>query len=467
VENVAGEVAKGSADEILHHPLHIVESAAIGVGVGVAAVGLAAVAPEAAAVVGLAGAAYAADQFLSHVGDWTHDAKVVANPQAYSQTEVAAAKQGAENFGAGATDVAAGVAGGIAGGYLGTAIKTALVAPVADLPPETPPNDDAPPQDDSTPNGPKPKSSVQHAHAQQGNVANVTGQINDPSHAINGAIPIDHSHAVGAILTGNSPDGSDGDVGASLFPGEARPLTDVKSAAAADVPPADAVPVPPKDSALPATPAKDATVTGASDADADTAAAARAEAAAREAAAKEALVKESVAKNQGIFADANANSDGGVLVAQKQDYNVMFRQITEPTKIATLENPNGEDVQPGHWIATRLNADGSPNIERGMVNQWPVTEKTILKSYKASPDDLTQSQFIAGTKTDGPPVHMVQLKEPIVVNTSWGQITGRPGDWLTNYDYDSATQTAGKDYAVVSSTSFGQTYEPVAPKVSS
>jgi hypothetical protein len=218
---------------------------------------------------------------------------------------------------------------------------------------------------------------------------------------------------------------------------------------------------------LPATPAKDATVTGASDADADTAAAARAEAAAREAAAKEALVKESVAKNQGIFADANANSDGGVLVAQKQDYNVMFRQITEPTKIATLENPNGEDVQPGHWIATRLNADGSPNIERGMVNQWPVTEKTILKSYKASPDDLTQSQFIAGTKTDGPPVHMVQLKEPIVVNTSWGQITGRPGDWLTNYDYDSATQTAGKDYAVVSSTSFGQTYEPVAPKVSS
>jgi hypothetical protein len=33
------------------------------------------------------------------------------------------------------------------------------------------------------------------------------------------------------------------------------------------------------------------------------------------------------------------------------------------------------------------------------------------------------------------------------------------GDWLANYDYNLATKTPGTDFAVISNTSFGQTYK--------
>jgi hypothetical protein len=134
--------------------------------------------------------------------------------------------------------------------------------------------------------------------------------------------------------------------------------------------------------------------------------------------------------------------------------------------IPTLENPAGANVEPGQWIATRLNPDGTPNMERGMVNQWTVTDKTILKTYKTTPEELsTAAKFIAGTKTDAPPVHMVQLTQPITINTSWGPMSGNANDYLANYDYDPVTGQPGQNYAIVTNSSYGQTYQPVAGKV--
>jgi hypothetical protein len=107
-------------------------------------------------------------------------------------------------------------------------------------------------------------------------------------------------------------------------------------------------------------------------------------------------------------------------------------------------------------------------MERGMVNQWSVTDKTILKTYQTTPDELsTASKFIAATKTDAPPVNMVKLTQPITIQTSWGPMNGLPNDYLANYDYDPLTGQPGQNYAIVTNSSYSQTYQPVPPKVAS
>jgi hypothetical protein len=457
IENVAGVVWNGAKDEVENHPLHLVESAAIGLGIGAAAVGVAAVSPFLATGAAVLGGAYAGYQVLSHLGQWGHEAAVVANPEAYSPSEVGAAKQGAENFGAGATDVAAGVLGGIAGGWLGSAVKSAIVSRMAGselIPPTTPDTDAPPPAQDDAPNA------ANHAHAQQPNIAQAV-DINH-THAVNGALPIDHTHVVGGLLQGNPGDGSDG-TGIALQGGDPQPVGDAPQAPevapkAADVSPGTAA-------AKGDVPPAAATTDAQAQIDAD-AAKAEAEVAAKAAAARQ--VEESVARTQSLFKQATSADGDGIIPSTKQDYNVMFQKVLEPTKIPTLENPAGADVQPGQWIATRLNADGTPNMERGMVNQWSVTDKTILKTYQTTPDELsTASKFIAATKTDAPPVNMVKLTQPITIQTSWGPMNGLPNDYLANYDYDPLTGQPGQNYAIVTNSSYSQTYQPVPPKVAS
>jgi hypothetical protein len=178
-------------------------------------------------------------------------------------------------------------------------------------------------------------------------------------------------------------------------------------------------------------------------------------------------VQQSIRTNQGVF--QSAHSDNSVLTVRKQDYNVMFKKVTEPTQITTLESKAagsaGEQLQPGQWIATRLDAAGKPVIEDGITNQWAVTEKAMLKAYKIDPQELQgTSKLIAATKTDGPAVHMVPLDRDLTIRTSWGQMSGKAGDYLTNYDFNPVTGQAGQDFAIVTKTSFKQTYEAIANK---
>lgn len=173
--------------------------------------------------------------------------------------------------------------------------------------------------------------------------------------------------------------------------------------------------------------------------------------------AAELTVEQSVAKSQAVFNDSN------VVPAQKQLYEVKFRKVTNPNgeSVPTLENPGGETVQQGHWVAQRLDANGQPVIERGQVNQWPIsTDAKVAKTYNVDPATLaTQTEFVAPTRVDAPPVHVVQLTEPIKIQTKWGAMDGKPGDWLANYDFNAATNTPGSDYAIISGTSFEQTYK--------
>lgn len=299
------------------------------------------------------------------------------------------------------------------------------------------------------------------AQAHQG-LQDVGAGAVDVAAGVGGAVA--GSYATGAIVGAfkGAPSVNDGAPDTSQPPadGPAQPA-EVKPAPAAAAQPADAQPVQPAAAqpadAQPAQPAagqpSDAQPAPAQPNDAQPAAAMTPE---------EQALANSIKSNQGLF--ANAGADNPVIAATKQDYNVSFTKVTEPTQVQTLESLKTgvpQAAQPGEWIATRLNPDGTPNMENGIPNSWPVTDKTILKTYQATPETLQNNAFVAATRTDAPPVHMVQLTEPTTIMTKWGPMSGDTGSYLANYDYDTATGTPGDNYAIVTKASFDATYQKV------
>jgi len=136
IGNVGKELFKGVADEVVHHPLKLAfqaaTGAALGLTLGFASPGLL----IGAAAIGVAAAVYMG---ITHMRAMIHDTKVVANPDAYSASEVAQARQCVQKFGASALDttvqVVAGAGGGLGAGLLkgvwnGSA-ATAATAPEA------------------------------------------------------------------------------------------------------------------------------------------------------------------------------------------------------------------------------------------------------------------------------------------------------------------------------------------------
>ncbi len=112
---VIEDLGLGAYKELTEHTGRVVENAAIGLGIGVAATLLA---PEIAAVAGAAALVYGGYELATHVGGWVHDAKVVADPSVYSKKDVAAAQADLQGVGAGGTDLLAGAAGGVLGSRL-------------------------------------------------------------------------------------------------------------------------------------------------------------------------------------------------------------------------------------------------------------------------------------------------------------------------------------------------------------
>ncbi|HEY9777737.1 MAG TPA: hypothetical protein V6C81_28515 [Planktothrix sp.] len=163
---------------------------------------------------------------------------------------------------------------------------------------------------------------------------------------------------------------------------------------------------------------------------------------------------------------SQGDSDNLVPSVKRTDYSVSFRPSTAGQPVPTIESvkagTDGQMPNPGDWIATRLNADGTPNLEDGVVNQWPISVKSIVSKYNGvDADSFTGSDVVTGTpKPSAAPVHMFQLPTDTSIQTSRGVLSGHAGDWLANYDYDAATNTPGSDYAIVSKPSYDATYRP-------
>jgi hypothetical protein len=432
---VASDLFTGAKNEFSQHLGQVVESGAIGLAIGAAAttvadgvVAVAAVAgvtlaaPEVLVGAAVIGAAYGGYELYEHAGGWMHDASVVANPQDHSAADVANAHTGLQDVGGGAVLVGVGIGGAYAGGYISSALASAGAGAGAETPGVG--------ADTSGEAPARGASYLDGSNDAPPTPAKIVATAAVPGKAT-------------AVLPADAPAAPAKIAATSAIPGQtaASPEGDTTSDAPAVAAPAASNPE--GDAATKAPPSSDA------------------QPAAAEMTPDQQAIADSIKANQAKF--TAAGEDNSIITAGKQDYEVRFQKVTEPTQVQTLEGlktGTTETAQPGQWIATRLNPDGSPNIENGIENKWPIDSKVVLKSYNATPEDLQNSELVASTKTGGPPVHMVQLTEPLTIRTSWGgQTSGEAGDYLVNYNY--ANGQPGDDFNILTAASFTQTYQEV------
>ena len=160
VGNVLGEVGKGAADELFHHPDELLATANRAALDGLALGGLATLAiaagvvsaPEIAIVGAAIAVAYLGNEALTAFENRDkimHNADVVADPDAHSAKELKQARQYVENVGANAINQGVSLIAGASGGYtasigvryaLSPAAAGATVVEYEDAPPVAKPN---------------------------------------------------------------------------------------------------------------------------------------------------------------------------------------------------------------------------------------------------------------------------------------------------------------------------------------
>lgn len=121
------------------------------------------------------------------------------------------------------------------------------------------------------------------------------------------------------------------------------------------------------------------------------------------------------------------------------------------TTAETREGAEGVSFLPGDAIMTGT---------RGEC--WPIEREKFEKTYSPVPGAAhgTDGSFF---KSAGP-VLAVQLAVPFSISASWGELSGKPGDWLVQYD------DAGKSFGIVDRGIFQETYnklgttEPQLPR---
>lgn len=123
---VASEFLTGAGDALT--VTRVATGVAIGAAVGLAAIGIASASVAAAAVIGAGALAYGAYSFVSALPGWFRDAKIVANPNQYTQAEVSRARSGIRSIGAGTVDLAAGAIGAPIGSITANALRPAATS---------------------------------------------------------------------------------------------------------------------------------------------------------------------------------------------------------------------------------------------------------------------------------------------------------------------------------------------------
>jgi len=416
--DIAKDLGEGAYKEVTEHPLQVAETAVVGAAIGAAAVTFAPV----AVVAGAAGAIGAGYMLVKNGANWVHDAKVVGDSSDYSQSEVNQAHAGLQGLGGTGALMAAGMVGFGVGGYAASAVAASAEAGAASAGAD---------------------SGSAGASSTEGSALNA-GSLDHP------ATPPAGADALNGAPHTDTPS----------LPGDGTRPVDAPATAAGPATAADSAlkPVEPAGTSETAATTGDAAKPAAIDGKATDAVAKAAEVSPEDALAN------SIKANQEVFTNANQEGGSGVIESTKQLYDVRFQKVTDPAgqKLVTLENRDGIVVPQGSYIATRLDASGNPDIEDGITNSWSMGASKIAKTYVVDPKVLADSDnFVAPTNVDGPSVHMVKMDKPFDIVTPWGQMSGKAGDYLSNYDYDAATGTPGKDYAIVTARSYSQTYQPV------
>ncbi|MFO1002342.1 MAG: PGDYG domain-containing protein [Planctomycetaceae bacterium] len=113
----------------------------------------------------------------------------------------------------------------------------------------------------------------------------------------------------------------------------------------------------------------------------------------------------------------------------------------------TLEGE--EQVEAGHYLCRG---------EEGDI--WPQTEKDLTRRYQAVDEVDADGWRKYQPNPDAEGAMAMQIHHPFSVKTSWGTLSGKPGDYLLKNWHDRDTAHP-EDVLIVDQTLFQQTYESV------
>ncbi|MBI2480653.1 MAG: hypothetical protein HYV60_19120 [Planctomycetia bacterium] len=152
------------------------------------------------------------------------------------------------------------------------------------------------------------------------------------------------------------------------------------------------------------------------------------------------------ATNQALLDEANA---AGQWFHAKKTRPIWALRLESAQTVKTLEGE--EQVAAGHYLCRG---------EAGDI--WPQTEQTLLERYTATDEVDSNGWRRYQPHPDAQGVLATQIDHPFQVQAAWGQLTGKPRDFLVKNFQDRETAYPA-DVWIVDQTLFRQTYESVAP----
>lgn len=156
--------------------------------------------------------------------------------------------------------------------------------------------------------------------------------------------------------------------------------------------------------------------------------------------------RETESANKTLLDEVNAA--GGWFHAKKAR-PIWARRLEADQTVQTLEGV--EQVAAGHYLCRG---------EAGDI--WPQTEKDLNKRYTATEEVDGDGWRKYRPHPDAQGVLATQIDHAFEVQATWGQLTGKPGDYLVKNFQDRDTAYPA-DVWIVDQTLFRQTYESVVP----
>lgn len=150
--------------------------------------------------------------------------------------------------------------------------------------------------------------------------------------------------------------------------------------------------------------------------------------------------------NKTILDQANA---AGEWFHARKTRPIWTKRLETAQAVKTLEGE--EQVEAGHYLCRG---------EAGDI--WPQTEKDLNRRYTATDEVDADDWRMYQPNPDAEGVMAMQIDHPFAVETSWGQLSGKAGDYLLKNFHDSDTAYPA-DVWIVDQTLFGQTYTVVHP----
>jgi hypothetical protein len=147
--------------------------------------------------------------------------------------------------------------------------------------------------------------------------------------------------------------------------------------------------------------------------------------------------------NESLLNEVNA---AGLWFHAKKTRPIRARQVTEPQQIQTLEGT--EEVPAGAYLC------------RGEAGDlWPQSAERLQEKYQATDEVDAEGWRRYVPHPDNQGVLAARVEHPFTVETSWGTLHGKPGDYLGK-NFEDRDVAHPSDVWIVDRNLFEATYEP-------